>query len=273
MAARYIEKKHPLLAVVLFLLTVLLTGCEQKSKPAGATSSSDSVAGVPENNTSALLGALLPLFEPASLPFNADTAFIAQAYKNDSLTSAQLRLLINGWGQNKLVQTSAHFLNDFYEIDSVKALGKYQEWCEKLDIGMTQDVKAYALKQLELNATTRILVWALVYHSYPACPHFAGTTVFYTVVYNGAPGQSFLLGEVMGGGDPPSSMESTITGLIGKEGHVELNKYELMDEDMDQPTVEVAESRFVMNIGAGTVDNIEEIATPVKKIEREKIDK
>lgn len=177
---------------------------------------------------------MLPLFqEVKEFPYKTDTAFLNhfEAGK-DSLVTAQVKLLGGNWFKHALTDGINGQLIDFYMIDSIKAKGAYTEWCESLDIGMTKFANAYPLHKMQLNEKTWILTWVVETASYEACPYFSGTNVYATLIYEGKPAQSFIIGENMGAGDPPSAMSRNLTSEITTDGKIALHAFEESD-DMD----------------------------------------
>lgn len=175
---------------------------------------------------------VLPHFAEATFPYQTDTTVLAHIPEKDSLVSAEVRLLSTSWMQHQLTDGVGGELSDFYTIDSVRCKGLYSKWADTLDIGMTKFSNVYPLHKLKLNDKTWILTWALRSASYEACPYFSFTNVYATLVYEGKVAQSFILGEVMGAGDPPSAMNRRLTSELTADGKITLKEFEESD-DMD----------------------------------------
>ncbi len=101
-------------------------------------------------------------------------------------------------------------VNDFLQIDSLKAAGKYQEYVAHLDIGQTKESSAWIYDTLSYS-TGKLVVWGITYSSYEACPSFSGKNIFITTISNDDKYQNTIkLLELSGFADPP--VYSNITG-------------------------------------------------------------
>lgn len=197
---------------------------------------------------------LLSLFKEAGGPYKTDTVFLNHFEPGkDSLVGAQVKLLAGSWIKHELTEGIEDELADFYTIDSVKAKGTYAQWCEGLDLGMTKFANAYPLHKIKLNEKTTILTWLMKRSSYEACPYFSYTNVYATLIHDGKPAQSFMIGEVMGAGDPPVSSNRHLTSEITADGKITLNQfveYDNMDETFSTQTrnqfwFEIKDGQFV----------------------------
>lgn len=184
------------------------------------------------------------------------------------MTGTDVRALAASWYKHDLVSNVPYGLAEFYKIDSLKVSGGYPAYVDSLDIGQTKDSKAYAVCRLAYDSVTTLLVWALTASSYEACPYFSGQTVYFTVLHNGKIHESFLLGAYESAGDPPMSMERTVTGKINRDLTIELSLAAEHDKDMDQPEVEVTREEYRLDVKDGRISLISETKHGPEKVKR-----
>lgn len=201
---------------------------------------------------------LVSLFKTeGTLPFVADTALINKVNTFDSLGTNEIKLLAGNFLKHDLISGVDYELNSFYKIDSLKAVKKYSEWCEHLDIGMTKCANAYALKKIKLNESTLVLIWSLCTSSYEACPFSVESSVYFTLVHDGKLAQSFLLGNSGSWGDPPSMMQCTITGILNSDGKFSLKLCRIND-DIDAELRETTNEQYEFSISEGKINLVSE---------------
>lgn len=243
----------------LFLL--LASACSEPAKNAAAVTGQK-----PANvQREALLGKVK---KSNTLPFVADTALFFHLEDTDSLPSADVRVLAANWFKHDLVSNVPYALAEFYKIDSLKVSGGYKAYVDSLDIGQTRDSKAYVVGRLVPDPVTSILVWAVTDHSYEACPYFSSQTVYITLISNDTVRESFLLGGYEVAGDPPMSMQRTVTGRINPDLTLELRVVAEHDEDMDQPEVAVEREEYKLAIKDGRFSLTSETRHPAEKVKR-----
>lgn len=200
---------------------------------------------------------ILPLFEEVkAFPYKTDTVILHHA-EGDSLVTAQVKILATNWFKHALTDAAAVHLADFYMIDSVRAKGKYSQWTETLDIGMTKFANAHALHKIQLDEKTWILTWKLTTSSFEACPYFSGTDIYATLVYEGKVTESFVLGEEMGAGDPPVSMSGWLTSELTADGKITLHGFEEND-DMDADFSTQVKTEYWFEIKNGKFNLVKE---------------
>ena len=205
-----------------------------------------------------------------SFPFSADTTLLYHIENCDSLGTMEVKQLAVNWFKHDLVGGTDYDLQTFYKIDSVKAAGKYIEYCDSLQIGDTKCSNAFAICKLQPDGNTNILVWALVTSSYEACPYSDVKTVYFSVVRGGIVSQTFMLGEYMVAGDAPASMERTISGKINADLTFVMNLYMEGDEDLDLPEIEITKEHYEFAIKEGKISLMMEKKNPPKKVKRKK---
>jgi hypothetical protein len=203
-----------------------------------------------------------------AFPLIADTAFFFHLEGHDSLGTREVRALTADMFSHELVSSTKYEFEEFYKIDSIKAAGKYGEYCDSLDIGQTKAANACAVGRLAAGSSTELLVWALRSTSYEACPYFTTQHVFITVLHKGAIKQAFLLGEYESAGDPPVSMERVVNGRLNQDLTLDLNVFVEQDEDMDQPFLEITREKYRFAVREGRFSVQLESKEAAQKIKR-----
>lgn len=232
----------------LFLLAFLFS--------CGPSANKDDVQQVNGNDTTVQEGpsALLAKFKTEKvLPFAADTSLLFHLEAGDSLGSNEVRQLTVLWPAAEILKLNEWELREFYIIDSVKTSGNYAAWCDSLTLGNTKRANAFSLEKIRLDSNTLVLLWGLSESSYEACPYSSFEKVLGTLVYKGAVSDFFVLGEYFSAGDPPVSMQRTISGKINTDSSIEVDVYQENDEDMDQPQIEVTRENYKFNIREGKI--------------------
>jgi len=194
------------------------------------------------------------------LPFSVDTTLLFRIVNCDSLGTNEVRQLNKNWFQHDLLSYSgtAYDVSTFYKIDSIKASGTYAAWADSLEPGNTKSSNAYAICKIEADSNTTLLIWALATMSYEACPYSSSQAVYFSLVYRDSVTQTFLLGEYVSAGDPPVSMQRTLSGKMNKDLTFELNVYEEGDEDMDQPEINITREHYEFAIKDGKIGLVKE---------------
>ena len=233
-------------AVILVCIAVLMHSCNGSSDKTPTNKPA-----VVEKLSPEMEKLLSHFKENNSFPVNIDSAYMTTVKKGDSLGSKDVMMFVKQWFKDdSLGFVFDDAIKTFYTIDSVKAKGAYSEWHKKLDIGMTRASNIYALQKIKLNDSTTLLLWALCYSNQEADPIFDVTEVLFTIMNNGNIGESFLLGEVAIGADPPNSGHTITTGKLSKDGSFELNEASY-SENLDDMKGEIDRSHFEYAITNG----------------------
>lgn len=206
------------------------------------------------------------LFKETTLPLAIDTTFIFMIGRGDSLGSFEIKALAGNIFNHALSGGLEYELNTFCRIDSIKEAGKYQQYIDSLDIGMTKISTAHALNEFHLDNNTLVLVWGLYSSSYEACPSSESWTTYGTLVYKGEVKETFLLGECSFWADPPVASQRTVTSTITGSGLVTTDVYQVNDQDMDSAYVEITKEKYSFTIKDGTICiDSEKKSAPVKE--------
>ena len=121
---------------------IFLLGCNGPEKKASETEvkSTDTTA---RSSTPVL--PIINLFKKqGSFPFLADTSLMYHLDNLDSLGTNEVKILTSTWFKHDLAGGSEYNFRQFYRIDSVKAIGKYDAYCDSLQLGDTKNSNAYA---------------------------------------------------------------------------------------------------------------------------------
>lgn len=259
-------------------VSFLLASCSSDSKheTTGHLPASDSSSNV--TMTSPLLDKVIAKFRTKStLPFLGDTTLLFKfngagygaPVTFDSLGSGEVHILDTNWFRKSAIAYNSYDIRNFYTIDSIKATGTYQKWCDSLDVGMTKFANAYALFRIDKDAETTLLIWATYIASYEADPFSTQTSIYCTVVHKGLITQSFMLANYVAAGDPPSMFESNLRGVLNTDGTFELDSYE-QSEDLDEPFAEETRSHYSYVLKDGMITIVSERAGKPEKVKRER---
>lgn len=200
-----------------------------------------------------------------NFPVIIDSAYMAQVSKHDSLGAKDVKMLVKFWHTDDLLIVDSEQVIGFYGIDSMKAHhefpGKYME-------GKPTNVTAYGLKKIELGDET-LLVWALVSVQEEADPIYHVTTVYYTILNNNTILETFIMGRLMTGMDPPGEFTTIITGTLSPEGKLLLEEKEFSG-DLDSHKGEIKQTHYEYSISRGSIRLKAKKQEPVKKIKLKK---
>ncbi len=169
-----------------------------------------------------------------ALPFTFDTLFVQKVDSSNRITYQQVRGLGVNFLKSELGDGLSYDFNNFCEIDSLKQIGKYVDYVNHLDIGMTKRCIAYKLGWLDMGNNNKIYVWGIEASSFEACPYFSGTTIIATFLNAEKEVTHFKIAEISGGGDPPASGNDQITAVINADGKIKIEHISIGD-DSDLP--------------------------------------
>jgi hypothetical protein len=192
-----------------------------------------------------------------SLPLTADTTLLFQFRNMDSLGHPQVKALSALVHKHALMEGCDWGIKEFCMIDSIKESGSYSKWCDSLDIGMTKSANAYALGRSRIDSSTSLLFWGIFTASYEACPFSSEWSLYFTMIHNNEITGSFILGDYVSAGDPPSLMTSTTKGTMKPDGSFSLD-LKRVNEDMDEPELEITTEHYEFAIKAGKIELLSE---------------
>lgn len=188
------------------------------------------------------------------LPYIQDTSFLFESVGEDStwLTRDQVQYLTYGFVDSDLSYSGLYHVDDFYFFDSLSNIeGAYEEYLAVLDIGMMAQTNAFAVQQVKVDDSTRIMLWCVNYSTYEACPYASGTILYGTIIRNGHVTSCTILGEDSSGADAPVWGETLILCSLTQEKMSawkrNKNCYGEQDEEFND-IVEETESNFTITI-------------------------
>lgn len=235
--------------ICLVLVTFLL-GCNSHDGNRGDANSRDSL-----NNKNGNFEASFDdkLFKPLTLPLRIDTNFILEVDTNERIPYQQVRQLGTNFLKTEMSGSLAYDINTFCEIDSLKHVGAYEAYLEKLDIGMTKISISFKSGVIDLKNGAKLFIWGIHNSSYEACPYFAGTTIIGTFMNAEKKNTHFVIGEISGGGDPPATGNDEVTAKLDENGTITIKSVSVND-DLDIPGNEKTKQSLVLKL---TKDKIE----------------
>lgn len=222
----------------LFGFAALLASCGSSPKEEGKKEKPEKKIEYPQ-----ALASRLNYFPDLSLDLVMDTLFLDSLQKDTfkpgkSLNSEMVRFLTVKMNRDDLTQPNYYYLNDFYKIESYKNKGKYQNYLDSLDIGMTQDAHCHAIGKMEFGDSLALLIWQLNYESYQACPYFTGAHIFGSIVSKGEIKRTMQLAGYESAGDPPISSQTyqlfriSHNGIIDRSLYIQVMEEEALVEDV-----------------------------------------
>lgn len=215
-----------------------LTSCGGESAETTQTTDSTAVdtTALVNANITIDVNALLGKYDaPLALPFIQDSAYLEELEMTDSssLTGDEVRFLSYNFVDSDLSYSAKSSIDDVLFFDSLRLNDAYDGYVEVLDIGMMKDAYAYVTENIKLDDSTNLLLWAIDFTTYEACPFFAGTTLYASVFRNNQVQSCTLIGETSGGGDAPYWSETYIRCSI-EHGKISATKIDRNGGDTDE---------------------------------------
>lgn len=235
---------------ILPVLIVILSACNRAEDRPGIKEDAADSTGIVNKSTSASFDETL--FKEINLPLVIDTDFILEADTNDRIPYQQIRQLGTNFLNHDLSSGLSYDINTFCEIDSIKRAGLYNEYLEKLDIGMTKIAISFKIGVIKFRDGTRLFLWGVHNSSFEACPFFAGTTIVGTYLNPEKKNTHFVIGEVSGGGDPPAIGDDEVTSKINADGKIEIKGLSVND-DLDVPGDERTTQELTLQLQADSI--------------------
>jgi hypothetical protein len=228
----------------ILFLTVILFSCSESPKP--VTKNKEEKAKVSYSMT---VDQHLSSFPLLKFPCVIDGNFLKDSSKNHTSFPISIGLvseLASNFGGDDDSQRESYYVNDFIKIQTAKQEGKYDDFVQKLDIGMTKDANCYALGRLEFGDSLGLLIWKVVFTSYEACPYFSGTHVLGSIYQNGKLIKTYQLAMNESGADAPMSFNAKKKVRIDKNGILKMfTSTETLEEEVVIETEKI-EKVFVL---------------------------
>jgi hypothetical protein len=130
---------------------------------------------------------------------------------------------------------------------------------------MTKFSNAYGLRKTKLADGTTLLLWALIYSSYEACPSYSSTAIYFTLLKDSTIGQTFFLGQTYFWMDPPSAYQKIITGNLSATGKLILEENTLAS-DLDTLIGDSSHMHYDYSISNASIALKNKILSPTKEI-------
>lgn len=194
-----------------------------------------------------------------TLPFTVDSNYFVNINDDKNRTELkgeQVKLLTSNMVVYEKFDHIKWDLKSFFEIDSMKAAGTYEDYQNKIDVGMVLYSDAYGIEKVKLNDDTEALIWSNSYSTPDACPYGFGTYIFISVLYKGEITDCTVIGENMSGGDPPSSMSRYIYSMISENLNISYSYKEIYgyeDYNTGEPVIEETNDSFSGKIKDGKI--------------------
>ncbi len=186
--------------------------------------------------------------DKASVVFETDSLLFDSLEADSSLaplTASEVRELTGDFFDKDTLNDFKWIFGEFYRIDSLKKAGKYNEYVEHLDLGMTKDIAARKLKEVKLEDGSVFRIWTVKHGSYEACPFTSGSEIFATLVYEGKIKDCFLIGQELHSSDPPVWLTVDTYGSIYSNGLVKVDSKESNCEgEVDKNNVDIVLNKF-----------------------------
>lgn len=271
--------KRKLLLAPLMAISLFFVACHTSSqkKEAVAVTHKDSVGNQPAKAVDTVIHAaplirkitlkdLLAHFKAdANFPFVVDSAYCVNVSKKDSLGTSEIKMLVQKWYSDTLVDIDSTSLKDFYKIDSIKSTGTYANWLdEEADQTQVLNSNAYALKKVILINGQVLLIWALQY-SDGADPLYSVYNIYFTLLNNGKTGETFFLGYYTTGVDPPAYGQTVLAGKLTGDGKLELEKNQYIYEG-DTNVAQVNHALYTYSISNGNISLVSEKVDATKNV-------
>lgn len=169
------------------------------------------------------------------LPFAIDSSFFAadssMNFDDGNLTVNEVKFLSARMAYDEASSREKHYLNDFYRIAEAKAGGTYENFKEKLDIGMTENATCRSIGRLEFGDTMGLVLWEVMYKSFDACPFYTGHHVLGTLVKDGQAVYCMNLASRESGADAPMSFEMYQLASVSNNAVITIRNHSQAMED------------------------------------------
>ncbi|MGR3809359.1 hypothetical protein [Jiulongibacter sp. NS-SX5] len=130
------------------------------------------------------------------------------------LSSGEVLSLFNVLESPSTAVFHENMVEEYLEIDSIKAYGQYENYLNQLDIGMLRDALAIKIATLD---DAKSLLWAVWYSSYEACPYFHGVDVYLSSIDKDRPTKTIKVGSNFSAIDPPSAIYNPIYSIFSAD--------------------------------------------------------
>jgi len=192
-----------------------------------------------EELTKASLADFQDSFSEKELPAEIDSVFIGEFSGEEftKLNANQVLTLSEGFNEIANIYSAKGTIDEFIEIDSLKQIGKYEEYVQKIDAGMTEISEAIAIYEYTMADGTRIFIWAISDETVEMGPWSKGTIVYASFAKENTILKCYPIAEISFGGDAPMWGASKIECKIISNGEFQISRQYLEGDD-DAGTVD-----------------------------------
>lgn len=186
------------------------------------------------------------------LPLDLDSAKLSSVLKmcEEALSVDEVKILSSNIISHSYSANSKYWIEKFYEIEGLKAKGKYEDYVDGLDIGMLRDIDASIGPIIVVDSSKKIMLWKVSYGSFEACPYFSGEVLMATIMVNNEIINCALVGEFSGGGDAPYWSDTFISSLIENDGFrsIQINSSGGDEDEEGNEIIETKKTDIYINI-------------------------
>ncbi len=178
-----------------------------------------------------------------NLPLRLDSNFVSKPRRYRAIDNVTIsELSINFTSKN---EHDNWLISEVLKINSLKQSKKYKNYVSKLDIGQMKDASAYILNQITFKDTA-VILWAINYSSYEACPFYAGSEFYASLIHQGKVLKSFKVAKYEGAGDAPVHCETFETAVLTPDHKFKLNRNSKCFEE--EELIDQAQSKEVIDL-------------------------
>jgi len=166
-----------------------------------------------------------------------DSAYIAEEKEAElyrPLNRTQVLELCTSLQGTSFSEVDEWKINSFYQIDSLKSVGKYEEYLGTLDLGMPENTKAYASHKFDLADGSSLLIWRIWSKTIDACPYAEGKSIMITTMKDNKILHTYALGQISSGADAPMWYQNETYLTVSKAGEVKLEIKEANGGESDE---------------------------------------
>lgn len=191
--------------------------------------------------------------EEYKLPFKVDSSFISsfmgEAEDEYDLTGAEAKYLAYDMVDNEATNMASWDIKTFIRLDSIKTQGDWEAYQNSLDLGQARYSNGNVVGVVKIDDVSSFLLWTTDYATYEACPYGSGTYVYGTLFTLMHGTNTVLLGEMSGGGDPPSWGDTRVYSEIKSDKIITESLQRTGEEDYDgNDFVDKRESKYEISI-------------------------
>ncbi len=218
--------KYKLILPAFLALTLLACGSAGKQNPESSNDAQEDATA----RRSPFTDSLVSRFRTVTLPFEIDSAWYSGFEPTDTLSDRDLRFLL----EHAASTVDSAEVSDVFTINALKKAGTYNAYVDSLDLSELKDATAHPLAQYTVDKD-RVLIWSIVRSSFEACPYYAGTAIYLTVIPENGNSYCKRIGDAFSAGDAPNYYFRISEFTFQKDGRIDVL---LTEENGDDEQVE-----------------------------------